>query len=131
MSMQDPIADMFTQIRNAQAVGKKQVSFPSSKIKIAIAKVLKEEGYIVNYEVAKVESKSSLTIELKYYRGKPVIEKIDRVSRPALRIYKAVDKLPKVLGGLGIVIVSTPKGIMSDRAARAIQQGGEIIGSVA
>jgi small subunit ribosomal protein S8 len=130
MSMQDPIADMFIRIKNAQAISKKDVSMPHSKVKAAIAKVLKDEGYIVGYEVSK-EDKPTLAITLKYYKNKPVIEKLSRVSRPGLRIYKSVEQLPKVLGGLGISIVSTPKGIMSDRAARAIKQGGEIIGSVA
>ncbi len=129
--MQDPIADMFTRIRNGQAVAKKQVEMPSSKIKVAIAKVLKEEGYIVDYQVAKEGAKSMLVVTLKYHHGKPVIETIKRKSRPGIRIYKSCDDLPKIVGGLGIVIVSTPKGVMSDRAARAIRQGGELIGEVA
>ncbi len=131
MSMQDPIADMFTRIRNSLAVAKVQVSMPSSGVKVAIAKVLKDEGYIIDFQVAKEGVKSSLTIILKYHNGKPVIAMIKRKSRPGIRIYKSCDELPKIVGGLGIAIVSTPKGIMSDRAARAIRQGGELIGEVA
>ena len=131
MSMQDPISDMFTRIRNAQLMGKLQVAMPSSKIKAAVAKVLKDEGYIVDYQVETQGSKSLLVINLKYYQGKAVIESIKRVSRPGLRIYKPHDGLPKVKGGFGIAIVSTSKGVMSDKAARAIGQGGEIIGEVA
>lgn len=131
MSMQDPIADMFTRIRNGLAVGKEQVAMPSSKVKAAIAKVLKEEGYVLDYQVEQAGAKSMLLITLKYYQGKPVIDFIKRVSKPGIRIYKSCDELPKVVGGLGIAIVSTPKGIMSDRAARAIRQGGELIAEVA
>lgn len=130
MSMQDPIADMFTRIRNAHILGHQQVSMPSSKLKTSVAKVLKDEGYIVNYETTKENAKSTLTIALKYYRGKPVIEMLKRVSKPSIRVYKALSELPKVMGGLGVAIVSTSKGVMSDRAARAIAQGGEIIGIV-
>jgi small subunit ribosomal protein S8 len=129
--MQDPIADMFTRIRNSQAVAKEKVNMPSSKVKVAIAKVLKDEGYVVDYQIAKEGAKSILTITLKYYHGKPVIDVIKRTSRPGIRIYKSCEQLPKIVGGLGIAIVSTPKGIMSDRAARAIRQGGELIGEVA
>lgn len=133
MSMQDPIADMFAQIKNALAVAKEQVILPSSKLKMAIAKLLKDEGYIKDYYVMEGEQskKSSLVIVLNYFQGKPVIAMLKRVSRPSIRIYKASDELPKVLGGLGVAIISTPKGILSDRAARAIKQGGEVIGIVA
>jgi len=126
MSMQDTIADMFTHIRNGQQAKKASVTMPASKVKLAIAKVLKDEGYIVNY----AEDAGKLTVTLKYYLGKPVIEKIRRVSKSALRVYKNVKSLPKVMGGLGISIISTPQGIMSDRAARAAGQGGEVIGVV-
>ncbi len=133
MSMQDPIADMFTRIRNGQAVAKEYVSMPASNVKMAIAKVLKDEGYIKDYQVDKEKEgvKSILTVTLKYHHGKAVIDRIKRISKPGIRIYKGFDELPKVVGGLGIVIVSTPKGIMSDRAARAIRQGGELIAEVA
>lgn len=130
MSMTDPIADMLTRIRNGQAAGKKLVKQPSSKLKVAIAKVLKEEGYIVDYSVETVGNHAEMTIVLKYYRGAPVIENIKRISRPGLRIYKSKDELPKVLGGLGIAIVSTSNGVMTDRAARAIGHGGEVICTV-
>ncbi len=131
MSMQDPIADMFTRIRNSQAVGNKEVAMPSSKIKIAIAKVLKDEGYITDYKVSSENKKDTLSIVLKYHKGTPVIDMIKRVSRPGIRIYRSSTDLPKVMGGLGIAIVSTSKGLMSDRAARATGQGGEVIGAVA
>ncbi len=130
MSIQDPIADMLTRIRNAQAIGKEEVQMPSSKQKIAIAKVLKDEGYIVNYEVADAEGKPTLVIELKYHHGSPVIAEIKRISRPGLRMYKDGHHLPKVKDGLGIAIVSTSKGLMTDRAARANGLGGEILCSV-
>jgi small subunit ribosomal protein S8 len=130
MSMSDPIADMLTRIRNGQAAGKKNVKLPSSKLKVAIAKVLKEEGYIADYSTESNGSHTQMDIELKYYDGKPVIEQVKRVSRPGLRIYKSKDELPKVLGGLGIAIVSTSSGVMTDRAARAIGHGGEIICTV-
>jgi small subunit ribosomal protein S8 len=130
MSMTDPIADMLTRIRNGQAAGKKLVKQPSSKLKVAIAKVLKEEGYISDYSTETVGNHTEMTIVLKYYRGAPVIENIKRVSRPGLRIYKSKDELPKVLGGLGIAIVSTSNGVMTDRAARAIGHGGEVICTV-
>ncbi|EIC30967.1 MULTISPECIES: 30S ribosomal protein S8 [Methylomicrobium] len=130
MSMTDPIADMLTRIRNGQAAGKKIVKQPSSKLKVAIAKVLKEEGYISDYSTETVGNHTEMTIVLKYYRGAPVIESIKRVSRPGLRIYKSKDELPKVLGGLGIAIVSTSNGVMTDRAARAIGHGGEVICTV-
>lgn len=130
MSMQDPIADMLTRIRNGQAARKETVTLPSSKLKVAIAKVLKEEGYIVNYEVSE-SNKPELTLTLKYFQGKAVVESIRRVSRPGLRIYKGKDALPTVMGGLGIAIVSTSKGVMTDRQARKDGLGGEIICFVA
>jgi small subunit ribosomal protein S8 len=130
MSMTDPIADMLTRIRNGQAAGKKIVKQPSSKLKVAIAKVLKEEGYITDYSTETVGNHTEMTVVLKYYRGAPVIESIKRVSRPGLRIYKSKDELPKVLGGLGIAIVSTSNGVMTDRAARANGHGGEVICTV-
>jgi small subunit ribosomal protein S8 len=130
MSMTDPVADMLTRIRNGQSAGKKIVKQPSSKLKISIAKVLKDEGYIQNYNVELIGSRSEMTIELKYYKGTPVIENIKRISKPGLRIYKSKDELPKVLGGLGITIVSTSNGVMTDREARSIGHGGEIICTV-
>lgn len=131
MSMTDPIADMFTRIRNAQMVGHTDVSMPASKVKAEIARVLKDEGYIEDFRREDLEGKPVLNITLKYYEGRPVIDRLDRVSRPGLRVYKSKDKLPKVLGGLGVAIVSTSQGVMSDRAARAGGHGGEIIGVVA
>jgi len=130
MSLQDPIADMFTRVRNGQQAKKVSVSMPSSKLKVAVAKLLKEEGYISDYAVAG-DVKPELSVELKYFEGKAVIESLQRVSRPGLRIYKKRDDLPKVMGGLGIAIVSTSKGLMTDRAARGAGIGGEIIGFVA
>lgn len=130
MSLQDPVADMFTRIRNGQAANKVAVKMPSSKLKIAIAKVLKDEGYIADFAVSG-EVKPELEVTLKYFQGKSVIETIDRVSRPGLRIYKKSGELPKVMGGLGVAIVSTSKGLMTDRAARKVGIGGEIIGYVA
>jgi len=130
MSMTDPIADMLTRIRNGQSAGKKSVVIPSSKLKVAIAKVLKEEGYIADYKVEITKNHAEMTVELKYYNGMPVIEKIQRVSRPGLRIYRSKDQLPTVLGGLGVAIVSTSNGVMTDRAARAIGHGGEVICTV-
>jgi small subunit ribosomal protein S8 len=127
MSLQDPISDMLTRIRNAQAATKQTVAMPSSTRKVAIAKVLKDEGYIADYSVAPVEGKLTLTVTLKYYEGKPVIESLQRVSRPGLRIYRGKSELPKVIGGLGVAIVSTSRGLMTDRAARAQGIGGEII----
>jgi len=129
MSMQDTLADMFTRIRNAHMAEKKSVSMPASKQKAAVARVLLDEGYIAGFSVDDAV-KATLSIELKYYEGKPVIEKIDRVSRPSLRIYKAAGALPKVSDGLGIAIVSTSKGVMTDRAARAAGVGGEVICTV-
>jgi small subunit ribosomal protein S8 len=127
--MQDTLADMFTRIRNAQMVAKELVSMPSSKMKVELARVLKEEGYIADYSVDG-DVKPSLTIELKYFEGKPVIEKIQRVSKPSLRSYKGTADLPKVEGGLGVAIVSTSKGVMTDRAARQAGVGGEVICTV-
>lgn len=130
MSMSDPIADMLTRIRNGQAAGKKRVTLPSSKLKIAIADVLQKEGYISHFKTEITGSHTEMTIELKYYHGGSVIEKIKRVSRPGLRIYKSKNELPSVLAGLGIAIVSTSNGVMTDRAARAIGHGGEVICTV-
>lgn len=129
MSMQDTLADMFTRIRNAQMAEKQSVSMPSSKIKVSVANVLKEEGYIENYSV-EGDVKAVLTVELKYVDGKPVIEEIKRVSRPGLRQYKGTQSLPKVSGGLGVAIVSTSQGVMTDRAARKAGIGGEVICTV-
>lgn len=130
MSMQDPIADMFTRIRNGQMAQKVAVTMPSSKQRVAIAKLLKDEGYIVDFSVSG-DVKPVIEVALKYFEGKKVIESIERVSRPGLRIYKKKDELPKVMGGLGVAIVSTSKGVMTDRAARKAGMGGEIIGYVA
>lgn len=130
MTMQDPIADMLTRIRNAQAGAKKTVSMPSSRLKCAIAQVLKDEGYIDDFAASEEAGKATLTIELRYHEGKPVIDSIKRVSRPGLRQYRAKDELPRVMGGLGIAIVSTSRGLMSDRAARAQHIGGELICTV-
>ena len=131
MSMTDPIADMFTRIRNAQMIGHAEVNMPASKVKAEIARLLKDEGYIEGYSSHALEGKPTLTVTLKYYEGRPVIERLERVSTPGLRVYKGKEELPKVLGGLGVAIISTPKGLMSDRAARAAGHGGEIIGVVA
>jgi len=128
--MTDPIADMLTRIRNGQSARKKIVTMPSSKLKVAIAKVLKEEGYIVDFQTKAHGNHLEMTVELKYFNGQPVIENVKRVSRPGLRIYRSKDELPKVLGGLGIAIVSTSNGVMTDRAARAIGHGGEVICTV-
>lgn len=130
MSMQDPIADMLTRIRNGQSAKKVAVKMPSSKLKVAIANLLKEEGYITDFAVSG-ETKPELEITLKYFEGKQVIETLQRVSRPGLRIYKGKDELPKIMAGMGIAIVSTSKGLMSDRAARKAGMGGEIICYVA
>ena len=127
MSMTDPIADMLTRIRNGQAVRKAGVTMPSSRMKESIAKVLKEEGYISDYAVKKDGAKSSLEVTLKYHEGRPVIESIQRTSTPGLRVYKGKNELPKVMGGYGIAIVSTSRGVMTDRAARAAGEGGEVI----
>jgi len=130
MSMQDPIADMLTRIRNGQAANKVAISMPSSKLKVAIANVLAAEGYIESVKVLE-GAKPELEITLKYFQGKPVVESIQRVSRPGLRIYKRKDELPKVMGGLGVAVISTSKGVMTDRAARQAGLGGEIICYVA
>ena len=130
MSMSDPIADMLTRIRNGQSADKVSVSMPASKFKESVANVLKEEGYIQDWRVEGEGSKKQLTIDLKYYMGAPVIEKIKKVSRPGLRIYKSVEELPQVIGGMGIAIISTSKGVMTDRAARENGQGGEVICTV-
>jgi small subunit ribosomal protein S8 len=131
MSMSDPIADMLTRIRNAQAVDKVAVKMPSSKLKIAIAQVLKDEGYIDGYAVHDESGKAELEIALKYYAGRPVIERIERVSRPGLRVYKGRDAIPQVMNGLGVAIVTTPKGVMTDRKARQTGVGGEVLCYVA
>jgi small subunit ribosomal protein S8 len=131
MSMSDPIADMLTRIRNAQSVEKPVVSMPSSKLKVAIAQVLKDEGYIDDFAVKTEGVKSELEISLKYYAGRPVIERIERVSRPGLRIYRGRDAIPTVMNGLGVAIVTTPKGVMTDRKARATGVGGEVLCYVA
>ena len=131
MSMSDPIADMLTRIRNAQSVNKLSVSMPASKLKAAIAAVLKDEGYIDDFAVATNDGKPLLNISLKYYAGRPVIEKIDRVSKPGLRIYKGSDNIPKVMNGLGVTIMSTSKGVMTDRKAQAAGIGGEVLCVVA
>jgi len=130
MSMQDPISDMLTRVRNAQRAAKITVSMPSSKVKAAIAKVLKEEGYVEGFSVSG-DKKPVLEIELKYHAGRPVIERIDRVSRPGLRIYKGHSDIPQVMNGLGVAIVSTSKGLMTDRKARALGVGGELLCLVA
>jgi len=131
MSMHDPIADMLTRIRNAQMVGHTEVTMPASQLKSAIAKVLKDEGYIEGFKVSAEEVKPMLEIALKYYAGRPVIEKIERVSKPGLRIYKTKDDIPRVMNGLGIAIVSTSHGVMTDRKARATGVGGEVLCIVA
>src|SRR5687767_12804878 len=127
MSMTDPIADFLTRIRNGQAAARADVSLPSSKVKLALAQVLKAEGYIEDFSIATEDGKTTLRLQLKYYQGKPVIDRIERVSRPGLRVYKGKDELPSVLGGLGVAIVSTSKGVMSDRQARAAGHGGEVL----
>lgn len=131
MSMTDPIADLLTRIRNGQAARKASVTLASSKLKQAILKVLKDEGYIADYAVQSEDGKAALRVDLKYYEGRPVIDRIERVSRPGLRIYRGKDDLPRVLGGMGTVIISTPKGVMTDKAAQAIGQGGEVLCIVA
>ena len=131
MSMSDPIADMLTRIRNAQSVEKPAVSMPSSKLKVAIAQVLKDEGYIDSFAIKTEGVKSELEISLKYYAGRPVIERIERVSRPGLRIYRGRVAIPTVMNGLGVAIVTTPKGVMTDRKARANGVGGEVLCYVA
>jgi len=127
MSMTDPIADFLTRIRNGQSSGKTEINAPTSKVKVAIAKVLKDEGYIEDFSASDVAGKPTLAVQLKYYQGRPVIDRLERISRPGLRVYKGKDELPSVLGGLGIAIVSTSQGVMTDRQARASGHGGEVI----
>jgi small subunit ribosomal protein S8 len=131
MSMSDPIADMLTRIRNAQMVEKASVSMPASKVKAAIAQVLKDEGYIDGFKVKSADGKNELEISLKYYAGRPVIERIERVSRPGLRVYRGRNAIPQVQNGLGVAIVTTPQGVMTDRKARATGIGGEVLCYVA
>lgn len=127
MSMTDPIADMLTRIRNAQASGKMEVSMPGSRQKLAIAQVLRDEGYVESVSVTETGAKQTMTIGLKYYEGKPVIETLQRASRPGLRVYKGKDELPRVQGGLGVAVISTSHGVMSDRRARELGEGGEVL----
>ena len=127
MSMTDPIADLLTRIRNGQSSGKPEVNVPASKVKLAIAKVLKDEGYIEDFAANANDGKPMLVVQLKYFQGRPVIDRLERVSRPGLRVYKGKDELPSILGGLGIAIVSTSQGVMSDRQARAAGHGGEVL----
>ena len=131
MSMSDPIADMLTRIRNAQMVGHREVMMPASKLKSSIAAVLKDEGYIEDFGQRDKEGKSELVVSLKYYAGRPVIEKLERISKPGLRVYKGRDNLPKVMNGLGIAILSTSRGVMTDTKARATGVGGEVLCIVA
>ncbi|GGY18107.1 30S ribosomal protein S8 [Paludibacterium paludis] len=131
MSMHDPISDMLTRIRNGQRASKVAVSMPSSKLKVALAQVLKEEGYIEDFAIAGEAKKPVLDIQLKYYAGRPVIERIERVSRPGLRVYKGTTEIPKVMNGLGVAILSTSSGLMTDRKARAAGVGGELLCIVA
>lgn len=131
MSMSDPIADLLTRIRNAQMVNKTSVSVPSSKLKLAILQVLKDEGYIEGFEVVRDGAKADVRVDLKYYAGRPVIERIERVSKPGLRVYKPSKAIPQVMNGLGVAIVTTPKGVMTDRKARAAGVGGEVLCFVA
>lgn len=130
MSMSDPIADMLTRIRNGQRASKSSVSFPASKLKKSVLEVLVSEGYVSAYSAGEADGKPTITVDLKYYQGKPVISKIQRVSRPGLRIFRGKDDIPEVLGGLGVAIVSTSKGVMSGKAAKAAGFGGEVICSV-
>jgi small subunit ribosomal protein S8 len=127
MSMTDPIADLLTRIRNGQSSGKPEVNMPASKVKLAIAKVLKDVGYIEDFSSIDVEGKPTLAVTLKYYQGRPVIDRLERVSRPGLRVYRGKDELPSIQGGLGVAIVSTSQGVMSDRQARASGHGGEVL----
>ncbi len=130
MSMSDPISDMLTRIRNGQSANKVTVNIPSSNVKQAIAKVLKDEGFIEDFSVSTEGVKTTIVVTLKYYMGEPVITKLQRVSRPGLRSYKSVDELPRVIGGMGVAIISTSNGVMSDRAARAAGHGGEVLCTV-
>jgi len=127
MSMTDPIADFLTRIRNGQAAARAEVTLPSSKVKLALAKVLKEEGYIEDFSIGNDEGKPVLQVQLKYYQGRPVIDRLERVSRPGLRVYRGKDELPQILGGLGVAIISTSQGMMTDRQARAAGHGGEVL----
>jgi small subunit ribosomal protein S8 len=127
MSMSDPIADMLTRIRNAQAAHKPDVMMQATKIKIAVAEVLKAEGYIADYKIDEIDSHKRLVVSLKYYKGKSVIENVRRISRPGLRVYRSKSQLPHVMGGMGIAIISTSRGVMSDRAARLLGEGGEVL----
>ncbi len=131
MSLQDPISDMLTHIRNGQARNKRDVTMPSSKLKVAVAGILKEEGYITDFKVSEDEIKKLLTVELKYFEGKPVIETLKRISRPGVRRYRSKNELPTILNGLGIAIISTPKGLMTDKSARQQGVGGEVLCIVA
>jgi small subunit ribosomal protein S8 len=131
MSMQDPIADMFSRIKNGQARSRAKVYIPTSKLKVAIAETLKQEGYITGYVVNEIDGKKKLIIDLKYFEGKPVIEKLQRVSKPGLRRFKSKDELPKVLGGFGTAIISTSRGVMTDKSARTHGIGGEVLCYVA
>jgi len=131
MSMTDPIADMLTRIRNAQMVGQVEVDMPCSKLKISIAQVLKDEGYVEDFAVREDGAKKVLRIGLKYYAGRPVIERLERISKPGLRVYKDRNSLPQVMNGLGVAIVSTSRGVMTDRKARATGVGGEVLCIVA
>ena len=127
MSMTDPIADFLTRIRNGQAARKPEIACASSKVKVSIAQVLRDQGYIAGFATSDEDGKATLTVQLKYHEGKPVIERIERISRPGLRTYRGTEALPKVLGGLGIAIVSTSQGVMTDRQARKVGQGGEVL----
>jgi small subunit ribosomal protein S8 len=127
MSINDPIGDFLTRIRNGQMARKKTITSPSSTVRVDIAAVLKDEGYIADYAVASEGKKKTITVTLKYYQGKPVIERIDRISTPSLRVYKGKSEVPKVLGGLGIAILTTPQGMLSDKKARAAGIGGEVV----
>jgi small subunit ribosomal protein S8 len=127
MSMSDPIADFLTRIRNGQLSGKPEIAAPASRIKLALAKVLKDEGYIEDFAIESEAAKPTVKVRLKYYQGRPVIDRLERVSRPGLRVYKAKDELPKILGGMGVAIISTSKGVMTDREARAAGHGGEVL----
>ncbi|MFT5132735.1 MAG: small subunit ribosomal protein S8 [Gammaproteobacteria bacterium] len=131
MSLQDPISDMLTHIRNGQARNKRDVTMPSSKLKVAVAGILKDEGYVTGFSVSEDGVKKLLTVELKYFEGKPVIDMLKRISRPSLRNYSSTDDLPTILNGLGIAIISTPKGLMTDKSARAQGIGGEVLCIVA
>jgi small subunit ribosomal protein S8 len=127
MSMQDPVADMLTRLRNAQTMGIREVTLPYSKLKLGMLNVLKEEGYIESFAELDTNGKKDIHVALKYYEGRPVMEKIKRISRPALRVYRGSQEIPSIRGGLGIAIVSTPKGVMSDKSARALNVGGEVL----